>query len=106
MPDLINRTIRISLRGDKTIVGREMGFFNFCFSLPDEVGNVCKSASGNYTLGLFNVQSDDYKTMSEAMKEQVDNLVAMNRKIEVAGVQYEIKWSLAGDMVWLHTERG
>ena len=28
--------LRINIRGDATIVGRNQKFFNFCFNLPDE----------------------------------------------------------------------
>ena len=99
-------TIEISLRGDKTNVGRNQGFFNLCFTLPEEFGNGCKSAPGNYPLGLFEVELDDYETMVIALKECVDNLNKMDKKVEVNGKTYGIKWNSAGDMVWLHTERG
>jgi hypothetical protein len=100
-----NNTVRISLRGDKTISGRNQSFFNFCFSLPDE-GNIAKTASGQYTLGFFDVDKDDYATMSVALKEIRDNLKDLNFKIEIDGILYEIEWSLSGDMVWHKCERG
>ena len=85
---------------------RDQNFFNLCFTLPDEDGNGCKSAPGNYPLGLFEVKLDDYETMVIALDECVISLNNMNKKIDVNGRTFNIKWSSAGDMVWLHTERG
>ena len=50
-----NKTIRIILRGDKTICGRNQSFFNFCFALLDESEKV-EIANGNFTLGFFDVE--------------------------------------------------
>ena len=45
-------------------------FFNSCFSLPDE-GNVAKTANGQYTIGVYEEQTDYYVTMSVALDETV-----------------------------------
>ena len=102
---IFNNKIRISLRGDKTICGRNQSIFNFCFSLPDE-GDIAKTANGQYTLGIFDVNKDDYLTMRVALNEIRENLKSLNYIIEVNGIKYSIEWSLSGDMVWHNCERG
>ena len=69
--------IIICLRGDKTNVGRNESFFNSCFSLSDE-GNVAKTTNGQYTLGVYEVQTDDYETMSVALDETVKSTRELN----------------------------
>ena len=103
--NLNNNKIRISLRGDKTLCGQNKGIFNFCFSLPDE-GKIAKTAFGNYTLEMFKMLKDDYKTLDVALNEIVQGLYLMKNKITINDNLYEICFTLAGDLAWLHTERG
>ena len=91
--------LKICLRGDKTLSGNQ-SFFNFCFSLPDE-GNLAKTAFGQYSLGVFEVQKDDHETMDVALDELSDSM----RNFKSYN-SYSIDWHLSGDMVWMKTERG
>ena len=100
-----NNTVKICIRGDKTDVGRNESFFNSCFTLPDE-GNAAKTAYGQYTLGVYEVQIDDYVTMKEALEETVKTTRDLNKKILIQDKYLDIKWLLSGDMVWHKTERG
>ena len=102
---IVNKTIRINLRGDKTISGRNQSFFNFCFVLPDE-GNIAKTASGQYTLGFFDVDKDNYPTMRVALNEIRENLKNLNSVIKINDIEYQIEWSLSADMVFHNCERG
>ncbi len=98
--------IRINLRGDKTNVGRKQHFFNFCFVLLDE-DNASKTANGQYTLGIFDVETDNYETMSKALKSIVKSTDAINKhKVSLNGKNYLIDMSLSGDAAWLTCERG
>ena len=103
--NIINNTIRINIRGDKTKCGKSQSFFNACFSLPDE-GPIAKTANGQYTLGFYDVVSDNYETMKIALDEIVMSTFKMNGKLKFNGHEYLIDFSLSGDMVWLHIERG
>ena len=59
-----------------------------------------------YTLGIFDVERDDYPTMKVALKEIVESTNGMNKKVSILGVEYSIEWSLGGDLAWINTERG
>ncbi len=98
--------IRINIRGDKTNVGRQQHFFNLCFVLLDE-DDVCKTAYGQYTLGIYDVEKDNYDTMSKALEKIVKSTSTLNKKkVSLNGRDYIIEMSLSGDADWLTTERG
>ena len=71
---LSSNQINICLRGDKTNIGRNTSFSNFCFILIDE-NELARTASGN--LGIFEVVKDDYAIMSIALKVISYNLRAL-----------------------------
>jgi len=98
-----NNTIKICLRGDKTLV-KNKSLFNFCFCLPD--GPDSKMASGQHTIGVFGIRVDNYKTLKEALNEIAASMKKSNAKIELCGKVYSIDWHLSGDMVFMKTERG
>ena len=95
-----NNKIRICLRGDKTNCGNT-SVFNFCFTLPDE-GEIAKTVNGQYSLGVFEVLSDNYNTMSVALDALSQNMSIFILESKT----YFIEWHLAGDMVWMKIERG
>jgi hypothetical protein len=100
-----NNTIRISIRGDKTICGKNESFFNFCFSLIDDEQRAL-SVFGQYTIGLYRLKDDNYENLSLALNKISTEMESMNRKIIVNEKTYEIDWSIGGDMAWLKVERG
>jgi len=102
-PIFKNNTIKICLRGDKTLA-KNKSLFNFCFCLPD--GPASKMASGQYTLGVYEIRVDNYKTLKEALSEIVTSLTDSKGKITLCGKVYSIDWHLSGDMVFMKTERG
>ena len=63
-----NDTIRVKLCGDGTNIGRKQKKLNFCFTLPD-AGQIAKTATGNYTLGIFKMPKEDYKNLKEVLSE-------------------------------------
>jgi hypothetical protein len=65
------KVLRIFLAGDKTNVCRLQSFFIFWFSFVDEFDRA-KAASETYTLGVFDVKTDNYKTLKLALKEIVN----------------------------------
>ena len=98
--NIVNNQVRICLRGDKTLCGNT-SFFNFCFTLPDE-GDIAKTVQGQYSLGVFEVLSDNYNTMNVALDELSKNM----KTFILDDKAYKIEWHLAGDMVWMKIERG
>jgi len=58
-------------------------------------------ASGQYTLGVYEIRVDNYKTLKVALGEIVTSLTH-SRKDKV----YSIDLHLSGDMVFMKTERG
>ncbi len=67
--------------------------FNFCFCLPD--GPASKMASGQYTLGVYEIRVDNYKTLKVALGEIVTSLTH-SRKDKV----YSIDLHLSGKGVF------
>ena len=68
--------------------------------------NLARTASGQYTLGIFYVRNDNYITMSAALSEISEMERKLNNQIVIKGKVYKIIWDLGGDMVWHKTERG
>jgi hypothetical protein len=94
--------VRICLRGDKTKVGTSQSFFNFCFSFPEET-DFCRTASGQYTLGIFEVKNDNYEVMNVALNDLILSL----KKIKfLKNTNKSIEWHLSFDMAFMEIERG
>ena len=92
--------------GDGTNVATNK-LFNFCFTLPD-LGNIAKTAAGNYTLGLFDVDAEKYSTLRECLSELNKSLrhLSNNNTITIQNRQYTVKFLLGGDMSFVHTVMG
>ena len=69
---------------------------------------MAKTAEGNYTLGLFDIDAEQYTTLRECLSELNRNLRQFkeNNKITIHGEQYNVKFLLGGDMSFLHTAMG
>jgi hypothetical protein len=58
-------------------------------------------------LGIFDVEKDNYDTMSEALAEiSISTYKINNEFIKINDKDYRIELSLSGDMVWINVERG
>ena len=51
------KMFHLKFAGDGTVVSRNITIFNFAFSCLDE-SNRCESASGHYTLGIFEINKE------------------------------------------------
>ena len=58
----------LKFAGDGTIVSRNVKVFNFVFSCLNET-NKCKTATGHYTLGVFQIEHENEKELREALAE-------------------------------------
>ena len=102
-----DNTIRVKLCGDGTNIGRKLKKLNFCFTLPDS-GLFAQTAAGNYTLGIFKMQKENHVTLEKVLSEISENLTKFAEKcqIEIQGRIYDSKFSLGGDMKFLHDMMG
>ena len=86
--------IKIKLSGDGTDVANNK-LLNICVSFPDFKG--CNTAHGNYTLGIFEIEKENYDSLKIALKEILVNLKTF-KQVVVNGKSFEIDWYLGGDM--------
>ena len=55
-----NETIKIKFGGDGTNIGKKLKLFTFAFTCINDTAN-CKIANGNYVLGMFEINQENYK---------------------------------------------
>lgn len=102
-----NNTIIVKLSGDGTICGKRNKILNFTFTLPQMICNVAKSVNGNFILGVFKIQKEDYQTLKESLYECSQNLNEFSKKeITIKDKIFKIKMLLGGDMKFLHLMMG
>ena len=103
-----NKTIRVKLVGDGTKTG-PLTMLNFGFTLPDQ-GLISKTAAGNFQLGCFEIEKENYETLKSCLAEMAKNLSnfcqTTNNQIQIGDTVYTIKFLLGGDMKFLHTMMG
>ena len=95
------------MAGDGTKLG-PLTMLNFSFTLPD-VGLEAKTASGNFQLGCFEIQTENYDSLKICLAEISKNLSTMakiNNTIKIGEEIYHLKFLLGGDMKFLHTVMG
>ena len=73
--------IKVKLSGDGTSVANN-NIFNICVCFPDFVG--CNSAHGNYSLGIFEIEKENYENLEIALKEILDNLKVF-KQLDITG---------------------
>ena len=69
-------------------------------------GTIAKTASGQYTLGIFELLEENYDILSVCFAGLVHDMRSMDRKININEDELQIEWSLGGDMAFIHLERG
>ena len=98
-----NKTINIRLAGDGTTIGANLYLLNFSFGFLDSVtgkNTNPNSASGNFSLGKFFIDSENYENLDKALSELSLSLSNFN-SIEIDGETYKIEYFLGGDMKFL-----
>lgn len=90
-----NESLKLKFSGDGTNIGKKLKLFTFAFTCINDTAN-CKIANGNYVLGLFEINQENYKELCICLKEIFDEIEALD-EIEVANKKYKIKKFLGGD---------
>ena len=68
------------------------------FSIINEV-NRCKTASGHYTIGLFDISTEDYENLAQIM--QIIRNIEKIINIKIDDTDYSIKYFNGGDLKFL-----
>ena len=100
-----NGEIIIKFSGDGTNICRNIKMLNFTFTIINE-GQKAKTASGNYTLGVFDIDIENYEELLNILNDlaqQIDNLI---NTIDVDGTIYTIKKKFGGDWIFLSSILG
>lgn len=87
--------IHIKLSADGTNIGRNLKLLNFTFTILNE-GQRAKRATGNYTLGIYEIENESHAALTECFKEIIDELEQMN-DIEVCGRKLKIVYYYGAD---------
>jgi hypothetical protein len=96
--------IHVKLGADGTNIGRNLKLLNFTFTLINE-GQKSKGASGNYTLGIFEIESENYASVTECFKEIIEEIANLNTII-VQETELKIVYYYAGDWKMLANSLG
>lgn len=96
--------IHVKLGADGTNIGRNLKLLNFTFTLINE-GAKSKGASGNYTLGIFEIESENYASVTECFKELIEEIANLNTII-VDDKELKIVYYYAGDWKMLANSLG
>ncbi len=90
-----NSNINIRFSGDGTQVGSNLRVLNFTFGFLDEIKSSPQlnpnCVTGNFSLGTFLIQKEDYNDMKIALKEIIDELKLL-KTIEIDGREYTIEF--------------
>jgi len=98
MTNETNRTVRIKLTGDGTLISRGLNVVMFAFSILDKDLSPT-SVQGNHPIAILKTH-ESYKTLSDGLQgiiEEAQNL----KRIEVDGVCFDIELFLGGDWKFL-----
>ena len=97
---LNDNTITLKFSGDSTKVGRNRDFLNFTVTIINE-GQKAKTSKGNYTLGIFNIDTENYDTLSQCLNELAFEIDNFNDEIIVRDKVFKIKKKFGGDWKFL-----
>ena len=99
-----NNNINIRLAGDGNQVGSNCSVLNFTFGFLDEKKSSPQlnpnCVTGNFSLGTFLIQKENYNDLKIALKEIIDELKLL-KTIEIDGREYTIEFWLGGDLKFL-----
>lgn len=72
---------------------------NFTFACLNDTKN-CKTASGNYSIGIWEIENEDYSHLKHCLQLIINNLEAKT-SIELNGVEFKLEFYFGGDMKFL-----
>jgi hypothetical protein len=89
--------INVKLSGDGTLIAKNLNIFNFNFSLLDSDDKNWNTVEGNFSLGIFEVHSENYEIIKQSISEFIKKIEDL-KYIKVDNVEYKINYYLAGDL--------
>jgi hypothetical protein len=96
--------IHVKLAADGTNIGRSLKLLNFTFTIINE-GAKAKTATGNYTVGLFEIENENHVAVSTCFKELIDEVERVN-EICVRDKNLKIVYYYGGDWKMLANSLG
>jgi hypothetical protein len=93
------KPIRLRLAGDGTVVGKRLKILNFTFACLNDEQN-CKTANGNYTIGIWEIENEDYTHLSHCLGILLPSIESINQLV-LNGETYKIEWYFGGDYKFL-----
>ena len=105
-PDkFVNREVIIKFSGDGTNICRNIKILNFTFTIINE-GQIAKTASGNYTLGVFEIEAENHEELVRLFKDIAQQIDGLKNTIDVDGTLYTLKKKFGGDWMFLSAMLG
>ena len=87
--------IHIRLAADGTNIGRNMKLLNITFTILNE-GPRSLTANGNYTLGIYEMETENYENLSICFKELVEELAKL-KQIKIGVYNINLIFYYSGD---------
>ena len=103
-PQFKDEIMHIRLAADGTNIGRSLKFLNFTFTLINE-GTASNNASGNYTLGIFEIETENYENLIVCFEELVDELAKL-KTIKIGSHDVNLVFYYSGDWKMLAQSLG
>lgn len=101
------KTLHIKLGADGTNIGRNLKLLNFTFTIIDE-GAKAKTANGNYTIGIFEIENENYDALVKCFKEiikefrQIEHLTLDDKQINLV-FYYGADWKMLAQSLGLQS---
>lgn len=101
------RTLHIKLGADGTNIGRNLKLLNFTFTIINE-GAKAKTANGNYTIGIFEIENENYEAITKCFKELIDEFrhiehITLNEKRINLVFYYAADWKMLAQSLGLQS---
>lgn len=103
-PTFRDDIIHVKLSADGTNIGRTLKLLNFTFTIINE-GAKAKTANGNYTLGIYEIEHENYASVIACYGEIIDEVERLN-EIEIKGKKLHLVYYHAGDWKMLANSLG
>ena len=95
----LDNNIMVKFSADGKIISKKVKLINLKFTLINEKDKA-KTAKGNYTIGIFRIQNEDYEEIT-ACFENVGNQIDELTDINIDNKIYNIQKYFGGDMKFL-----
>lgn len=86
--------IHVKLGADGTNIGRNLKLLNFTITIINE-GVKAKSATGNYTIGIFEIENENYAAVQVCFKELIEEMEQL-KEMKVGKNTLQLIYYLAG----------